>query len=230
MVCRFLSFPTCLFQVVDIWQTIADFLETKNISKSGKDCDKKFRNLKNAFKRVHYDQDRSESSKYQWELYKDLVDVFVTNKPETIFRRTKPFEPPAVETEQYNESVEVLSYVEEHDVPDQEMAYKEDREQLESEQDSNKTVDLIMVNEEGSAEMEEERLNEADTSVQRSAADENEPPAWFQMFLVKYDSNTQQMHEKLNRIVQQQELQGSMMEHLTNRIIKLEKKINDRLK
>lgn len=53
-------------KVCEAWQNISDILLTLGIRKSAKECDKKFRNLKNAFKRVHFDTERSESSKYQW--------------------------------------------------------------------------------------------------------------------------------------------------------------------
>lgn len=80
-------FSNHLYKVRDVWKMVSDELKGKGIEKSGIECDKKFRNLQVAFKKVYYDTERTESSKYQWDLYADLLDVMTSDK---VLRRSKP--------------------------------------------------------------------------------------------------------------------------------------------
>lgn len=302
-------------RVRDVWNIISCDLATKGIRKTGAECDKKFRNLQTAFKKIHNDADRTESSKYQWSLYADLHDL-LTSGP--VLRRSKPatwllpksakpsdesvyklqvdgsseelsdennlrLQPISMDSfDKMNENDDLLGVLNPTDekesctVPlqiaprktysskrkateignvksgkrvvvvkpvdddpdltgqravstsDEEVNLQQEGSQQNSDPDLNqedsnsaKELDQVEPGEEHLVENDDEDTNEYE------AENEPEAPSWFQSFLINYETHTKMFQEKLNKIQETQELQNTRLQHLTTKVQKIEKSINE---
>uniref|UniRef100_A0A336MSH5 CSON005055 protein n=1 Tax=Culicoides sonorensis TaxID=179676 RepID=A0A336MSH5_CULSO len=257
------DFSNHTIKVLDVWNSISDELKKQGVNKSGVECDKKWRNLKSAFKKIYCDEERTEESKYQWDFYEELLEVMLSDKQ---LRRAAPIVPSSMlKTNQSNSknssfasvthiySVEHTNDREDNIIENNsENIYVElqppaKRIHVDQKESEEQIVNLYqLTNEEVNhdeliernseifetietleSEIPEETENVMSNKIDLGFVDESEPPLWFQKsFLIKYETDVKLIKDKLNKISECQELQNTMLEHMSNRISKIEWRLN----
>jgi Myb/SANT-like DNA-binding domain len=84
-----------------VWERLAERLQDQGINVSAEDADKKWRNLKMTFKRIFYEEGRSEQSKSQWEFYDMLLGLFSLEDNNVPVRKSRTISPPRDEGKAY---------------------------------------------------------------------------------------------------------------------------------
>lgn len=101
-----------------LWKKVARRLTERGYPISYENCDRKWRNLKNSYKKILYDTGRNEKSKCQWEYYTKMQVLFsenTDNKQSSNLRKSRILPPPqnekskdAVEDDENQISIEYL--------------------------------------------------------------------------------------------------------------------------
>lgn len=69
--------------------------------------------------------------------------------------------------------------------------------------------------------------HEDDQEKSTNQIDDDEPPMWMQTFLLRYDTDMKLIQEKLNKIIEKQELHSTTLQHLSKKINKIESSNNN---
>lgn len=116
-------------------------------------------------------------------------------------------EPPSTKRMRFNEKEEEENFVETNATLDEEIS-----------PDPSSSVDLVDPSNENVQNTNESHITHDDES--------HEPPLWFQnSFLMKYETSIKLMHDTITKIFERQELQSTMLEHISNRLARIERRL-----
>lgn len=199
------------------------------------ECDKKWRNLKSAFKKVYCDTDRTQESKYQWEFFEDLSQVMLSDQQ---LRRAAPiiinndlkFERPTNEQQQIthiytlkpnSEEVHKVSYKSEL-IKSSESKNIEINSKWEQRDQNKKALNQSAVTvEENDIQTLNMKSSFKHGETKRITGDKL--PSWFQnSFLMKYEMNVKLMQHGYEKMFECQKLQLEILEDIAKRVVKIE--------
>lgn len=211
-----------------LWENLAYKMKIFGFENvTGKNCDRKWRNLKSTFKKIYYDTERTQESKCQWDFYNELVVLFTQDyrKEMGVERKSRTLEP-ALDNdsnlEKYNTMSENEEYLDEYlseihgDIlvendSEIELEYL-DEEELEVEEEESDPKFHIQYNEEVATtdEVVEEINEEAEVSV----------PVWFKNFLTRYDADQSDLKASMNNILETEKQQIKLMMEINKKLDK----------